>query len=128
MLKDSIAFSGFAVSNLDKAKAFYEQVLGLDVTENEMGLLELHINGGGTRILVYPKPDHTPATYTILNFTIKDIDKTVDELVARGVNFEHYDMEHIKTDTKGICRNEDGPLIAWFTDPSGNILSVLQER
>lgn len=128
MLKDSKAFSGFAVADLEKAKVFYAEVLGLDVTENKMGLLELHINGGGTRILVYPKPDHTPATYTVLNFTIEDIDKTVDELTARGVKFEHYDMEYIKTDAKGICRGEEGPLIAWFTDPSGNILSVLQDR
>ncbi|WP_327590929.1 VOC family protein [Nonomuraea sp. NBC_00507] len=115
------AFSGFSVNDIAAAKKFYGETLGLRVSE-EHGLLTLHI-AGGTDILVYPKDNHTPATFTILNFPVEDIDKAVDELVARGVRFERY--PHFKTDEKGILR-EEGPPIAWFTDPAGNILSVLQ--
>jgi predicted enzyme related to lactoylglutathione lyase len=126
MLKDSAAFSGFSVDDVSKAKQFYGATLGLEVSENaEMGgLLELHL-AGGTTVLVYPKPDHKAATFTILNFPVDDIDKAVDELAGRGVNFEHYEGK-LKTDPKGIFRGE-GPKIAWFRDPAGNILSVLEE-
>ncbi|MDP4500442.1 VOC family protein [Nonomuraea turcica] len=115
------AFSGFSVNDIAAAKKFYGETLGLRVSE-EHGLLTLHI-AGGTDILVYPKDNHTPATFTILNFPVEDIDKAVDGLVARGVRFERY--PNFKTDEKGILR-EEGPPIAWFTDPAGNILSVLQ--
>jgi catechol 2,3-dioxygenase-like lactoylglutathione lyase family enzyme len=127
MVKDSKAFSGFSVDDIPKAKAFYGETLGLKVTE-ENGMLTLHLTGGGT-VLIYPKGEgHTPATFTILNFPIDDIDKTVDELTTLGVTFEHYDGE-MKTDEKGILRgiaSGNGPDIAWFKDPAGNILSVLQ--
>jgi catechol 2,3-dioxygenase-like lactoylglutathione lyase family enzyme len=116
------AFSGFAVDDIPAARKFYEETLGLKVTE-EHGMLTLHI-AGDRPILVYPKPDHTPATYTILNFPVDDIDKAVDELTGRGVRFERYDQ--VPADEKGIFRG-GGPLIAWFTDPAGNVLSVLQQ-
>jgi predicted enzyme related to lactoylglutathione lyase len=126
MLRDSAAFSGFSVDDVSKAKQFYGATLGLEVSENpEMGgLLELHL-AGGTSVMVYPKPDHKPATFTILNFPVDDIEREVDELSQRGIHFEHYEGE-LKTDEKGIHRGE-GPKIAWFKDPSGNILSVLEE-
>ncbi len=124
MLKNSNAFSGFSVDDLDKAKEFYGKILGLDVTENKMGLLELHLSNGN-KILIYPKPHHVPATFTILNFPVKKIDATVDELINTGIVFEQYDGE-LKTDEKGIFRG-GGPLIAWFKDPAGNILSVIEE-
>jgi catechol 2,3-dioxygenase-like lactoylglutathione lyase family enzyme len=125
MFKHSKAFSGFSVVDLEKAKAFYSEILGLEVVDNPMGLLELHI-AGGTPILVYPKPNHVPATFTILNFPVDDIEKTVDELAKRGVHFEQYEGE-INTDEKGISRN-GGPLIAWFKDPAGNIMSVIEDK
>ena len=125
MLKDSPGFAGFAVPDLEKAKEFYGTTLGLDVSENEMGILELKL-GGGTRVICYPKPDHEPAVFTILNFPVADIEKTVDELTAAGVQFEQYDGE-ISTDEKGIMRGQ-GPSIAWFKDPAGNILSVLEQN
>ena len=120
------AFSGFSVNDLAAAREFYSGTLGLEVTENEeMKTLMLHL-ASGARVLVYPKgPAHTPGTYTVLNFPVDDIDKAVDELVSRGVRFERY--EGFKIDSKGIARG-GGPLIAWFTDPAGNILSVLQDR
>ena len=117
------AFSGFAVNDIPAAKRFYQEVLGLAVEENPAGLT-LRI-AGDRPILVYPKPDHTPATYTILNFPVDDVEKAVDELVARGVRFERY--EGFEQDEKGIHRGQ-GPLIAWFTDPAGNVLSVIQEQ
>ena len=120
------AFSGFSVDNLQKAKAFYSNVLGLRVTESPMGLLELLIEGGN-KIIVYPKPNHVAATFTILNFPVENIDEAVDQLNQKGIFFEQYE-EPIKTDEKGICRNPHGPFIAWFKDPSGNILSVIQEN
>ena len=123
MLADSPAFSGFAVNDLDAARAFYTDVLGLRTELGAGGLLTLHL-GGGTNVLVYPKPDHTPAGFTVLNFPVPDIEKAVDELSARGVRFEHY--EHPPTDERGIMR-AGGPLIAWFTDPAGNVFSVLQQ-
>jgi catechol 2,3-dioxygenase-like lactoylglutathione lyase family enzyme len=123
MFKDTHAFSGFAVNDIARAREFYASTLGLHVTD-EGGMLQLHI-AGGAPILVYPKPDHAPATYTILNFPVPDVEKAVDELTAAGVHFEHYDKPDLKTDAKGIMRG-NGPTIAWFTDPAGNILSVLE--
>lgn len=122
MLGSVKAFSGFSVDDIEAARAFYEGTLGLTVSV-ENGLLTLHITGGRD-ILVYPKDDHTPATYTVLNFPVDDIGKVVDELAARGVRFERY--PHLEADERGIFRG-GGPLIAWFADPAGNILSVLQE-
>ena len=121
MLEHSNAFSGFSVDDLAAARRFYGETLGLRVTE-ENGLLTLH-TAGDRDTVVYPKDDHTPATYTILNFPVEDVDKTVDELTARGVRFERY--EGIDQDEKGVFRTQ-GPPIAWFKDPAGNILSVLQ--
>lgn len=123
MLKDTKAFSGFSVNDLQKAKEFYGQTLGLDVTEAN-GLLQLQI-AGGTTILIYPKENHTPATFTILNFPVDNIEQAVDELTRRGVHFEHYNEGELVTDAKGISR-DGGPSIAWFKDPAGNILSVLE--
>lgn len=122
MFADTKAFSGFAVDDLQRAKQFYGETLGLRVSE-ENGLLNLHL-AGERHTLVYSKPDHTPATYTILNFPVEDIDQAVDELSARGVEFLRY--EGFEQDAKGISRSEGGPPIAWFTDPAGNVLSVLQ--
>ena len=117
------AFSGFSVDDIAAAKRFYGETLGLRVSEQN-GILTLHI-AGDRDILVYPKADHAPASYTILNFPVDDIDEAVDELARRGVRFQRYD--DIATDDKGVFRG-GGPLIAWFTDPAGNVLSVLQER
>ena len=125
MLKESKAFSGFSVNDIQKAKEFYGQTLGLEVTESDDGLT-LHL-GGGTNVIVYPKPNHSPATFTILNFPVDDVDQAVNELTSRGVRFEIYNEPEIKTDEKGIHRN-GGPVIAWFKDPAGNILSVLHEK
>ena len=119
MFKDTKAFSGFAVDDIPRAKAFYGETLGLEVTE-EFGMLQLQI-AGDRPTLVYPKDDHAPATFTILNFPVDDIDAAVEELNARGVTFERSEY----TDEKGVMR-EHGPLIAWFKDPAGNVLSVLQ--
>jgi len=123
MFKHTKAFSGFSVNDLEKAKHFYGEILGLEVSEN-MGL-ELHIEGDNN-ILIYPKPNHTPATFTILNFPVADIEKAVKELKEKGITFESYEGP-IKTDEDGIFRG-GGPLIAWFTDPAGNILSVLEQK
>jgi catechol 2,3-dioxygenase-like lactoylglutathione lyase family enzyme len=123
MFKDTKAFSGFSVNNVQKAKEFYSQTLGLDVSEAH-GLLELHI-AGGTKILMYPKENHTPATFTILNFPVDNIEQAVDELVSRGVHFESYNEGDLVTDERGIFRG-GGPKIAWFKDPAGNLLSVLE--
>ncbi len=124
MLASSKAFSGFAVDDLPKAREFYEGTLGLKVSE-EMGLLVLHL-AGDRNTLIYPKPDFTPATYTILNFPVANVEETVDQLASRGVRFERYDG--FEQDEKGIARGQDGPTIAWFTDPAGNILAVLEEE
>lgn len=126
MLQNSNAFSGFSVDDLSKAKSFYQGILGLDVVEDEMGFLSLHFSGGGN-VIIYPKPNHKPATFTVLNFPVNDIDQTVDGLTAKGIKFEQYSGP-IQTDEKGICRESGGPLIAWFKDPAGNILSVLEEE
>ncbi len=123
MFANTKAFSGFSVDDIGAAKRFYGETLGLDVSE-EQGMLTLHI-AGDRDILVYPKRDHTPASFTILNFPVSDIEAAVDELVARGVEFQRYEGTPAETDDKGIFR-AGGPLIAWFTDPAGNVLSVLQ--
>ena len=123
MLKETEAFSGFSVNDIPAARDFYGDTLGLDVSEED-GMLSLSI-AGSRNIIVYPKDDHTPATFTILNFPVGNIDEAVDELTKRGVQFERYDEGDLKTDEKGIFRGE-GPNIAWFRDPAGNILSVLE--
>lgn len=124
MFENTKAFSGFAVNDLPEAKRFYGETLGLRISQDN-GMLTLHI-AGDRDVLVYPKADHVPATFTILNFPVDDIEAAVDALVARGVHFEHYVGTDIETDPKGILRR-GGPYIAWFTDPAGNVLSVLQQ-
>lgn len=124
MFKQSKAFSSYSADSLLKVKKFYSDILGMEVTERE-GFLELQI-AGGHRVLIYPKPNHVPATFTVLNFPVPDLEKAVDELTRRGVRFERYEGE-IETDEKGISR-DGGMAIAWFQDPAGNILSVLQEK
>ena len=128
MLKDSKAFSGFSVDDIDAAKTFYKEVLGLQVETNEDmgGMLTIRINGNSNNILVYPKPNHQPATYTILNFPVNDVEATVKELTARGVKFEIYDSEYLKTDEHGISKGNGGPTIAWFKDPAGNFISLIE--
>jgi len=124
VLTDSPAFSGFSVNDLETARRFYEETLGLRTSDAGMdGLMQLHL-GGDTNVLVYAKADHTPATYTVLNFPVPDVEKAVDDLTARGVQFQHY--ADLGTDEKGIAR-DGGPQIAWFTDPAGNVFSVLQQ-
>jgi catechol 2,3-dioxygenase-like lactoylglutathione lyase family enzyme len=125
MLQESKAFSGFAVPDVEKAKEFYGKTLGLKVS-GDRGMLTLHL-AGGNNVLIYPKPNHVPATFTILNFPVNDVDQAVDKLSKRGVQFEHYDKPDLKTDKKGIMRG-NGPTIAWFKDPAGNILSVLESE
>jgi catechol 2,3-dioxygenase-like lactoylglutathione lyase family enzyme len=118
------AFSGFSVDDIEAARTFYAETLGVRVIQ-ENGMLFLNV-AGGRDILIYPKPNHVPASYTVLNFPVTDVERAVDELIARGVEFEHYEGTPIETDAKGIHRG-GGPLIAWFTDPAGNVLSVIQE-
>ena len=124
MLRDSKAFGGFSVSDIPTAKKFYGETLGLEVSESN-GLLRLRLAGGAS-VLIYPKPNHTAATFTILNFPVHNVDEAVDELTKRGVRFEIYNQPDLKTDERGIFR-KGGPTIAWFKDPAGNILSVLEE-
>ena len=124
MFRETKAFSGFSVDNLAKAKQFYGEILGIDVSEvEEMPVLNLHISGSNV-ILIYEKPNHEPASYTVLNFPVSDIEAAVKELKTRGVAFESYDYPGLKTDEDNISRG-GGPLIAWFKDPAGNILSVI---
>lgn len=127
MFKNSKAFSSFSVNDLQKAKEFYGKTLGLQVEDNPMGVIELHIEGSNN-IMIYPKPNHEPATFTVLNFPVDDVEKTVDELTAKNVVFEKYDYPDLKTNDKGISTDSRGPKIAWFKDPSGNILSVLEQK
>jgi catechol 2,3-dioxygenase-like lactoylglutathione lyase family enzyme len=124
MLKESKAFSGFSVNDIQKAKDFYGRTLGLQVSESH-GLLTLQL-AGGNKVLIYPKVNHAPATFTVLNFPVENVDESVDELAKRGVRLEIYDESDIKTDEKGIMRGK-GPTIAWFKDPAGNVLSVIEE-
>jgi predicted enzyme related to lactoylglutathione lyase len=122
MFQKSNAFSSFSVNDIAAAKQFYDGMLGLDVTEME-GMLQLRLGSGGL-VQIYPKPNHVPASFTVLNFPVDDVEHAVDELTAQGVPFEHYEGE-LGTDAKGIFRGQ-GPVIAWFKDPAGNILSVLE--
>ena len=121
MLRDSHAFSGFSANDIPKARQFYSETLGLEVTE-ENDMLTLHLRGGG-RVLIYPKENHEPASFTVLNFPVDDVDAAVDQLTAAGVSFERY--EGFNQDKRGIMRDQ-GPPIAWFKDPAGNVLAVLQ--
>lgn len=129
MLKDSHAFSGFSVKDLDRAKRFYGDTLGLEVSQDEMGLILKLANG--TPVFVYPKDNHEPATFTILNFPVDDIDKAVDKLSAKGIKFEEISFDNgAKTDERGVLRGKaakQGPDIAWFKDPDGNFLSILED-
>ncbi|CAM2973934.1 VOC family protein [Williamsia muralis] len=125
MLDINNAFSGFAVKDIEAARSFYSETLGLEVEDGPMGLLNLHLTGS-TNVLVYPKPDHEPAVFTILNFEVPDIDAAVTALTERGVEFDRYD--DFDQDERGIfrgSRNDQGPDIAWFRDPSGNVLSII---
>ncbi len=126
MFKNTKAFSSFSVNDLQKAKEFYGQTLGINVKDDPMGIIELQIQG--TNVMVYPKPNHEPATFTVLNFIVDDVEKAVDELTAKNVVFEKYDYPELKTDAKGISTDSRGPKIAWFKDPAGNILSVLEQK
>lgn len=128
MLNSTKIFSSFSVDNIDKAMEFYRNVLGLDVTKETMGNLAIHLKDSYSSIIVYPKSNHTPASFTVLNFPVDDVEKSVDELTKKGVKFEHYNTEDIKTNEKGIMRAKGGPVIAWFTDPAGNIMSVLGDK
>jgi catechol 2,3-dioxygenase-like lactoylglutathione lyase family enzyme len=127
ILKNAPLFASFAVKDLDLARQFYGQTLGLDVRDDkEMGILEIH-SPDKSHVMVYPKPDHQPAVFTVLNLQVRDIDEAVDALTSAGVKFERYDTADMKTDAKGVVRGDKGgPSIAWFRDPSGNILSVLE--
>ncbi len=126
MFKKNKTFASFSVDDIAKAKAFYGKTLGLELADS-MGGLDVHL-GGGSRLFIYPKPNHVPATFTVLNFLVENIDQTVDELAKEGVQFEKYDEEQMKTDEKGIARGGPGPSIAWFKDPAGNFLSVIEEK
>ena len=121
MLKDKPAFSGFSTNDIEAAKRFYGETLGVDVSDDH-GMLNLKL-AGGQRVLIYPKDNHEPATFTVLNFEVSDIDTAVDDLAAKGVAFEHY--EGAGQDAKGIARQYPPP-IAWFKDPAGNVLAVIQ--
>ena len=125
MLDHSPAFSSFSVNDIPTAKEFYSHVLGLEVQEDRMGTLALKPSGGAT-VMIYPKPNHVPATFTVLNFPVKSVEETVRKLKGRGVRFEVYDDGDLKTDAQGIARGNGGPTIAWFRDPAGNFLSVLE--
>jgi len=127
MLQNSKAFSSFAVNDIQKAKDFYGKTLGLTVKDNPMGVLEIQISGS-SNLLVYPKPNHEPATFTVLNFPLDNIEDAVNTLIEKGVAFEQYDEQYLKTDAKGISRDNGGPSIAWFKDPAGNILSVIETK
>lgn len=126
VLTDAKAFPSFSVDDIAKARAFYHDTLGLEVADRPEGL-ELEV-GGGNKVFIYPKPDHKPATFTVLNFPVDDVDSAVHRLTATGVRFETYDVPGLRTDARGIARDDNGPAIAWFKDPAGNILSVLQPR
>ena len=126
MVQLTKAFSGYSVDDLERAKKFYNETLGIKVVDDPMALIELQFEGGNN-VILYPKPNHTPATFTVLNFPVNDIDETVDELTSKGVLFEQYEGD-IQTDEKGICRGDERLHIAWFKDPAGNILSVLEEK
>jgi predicted enzyme related to lactoylglutathione lyase len=119
------SFSSFSVNDLQQAKEFYGQKLGLDVAETEEGL---ELKADHNTVFIYPKPNHTPASFTVLNFAVADIEAAVDKLNALGIKLEHYDLPDLKTNERGIARGPKGPTIAWFKDPAGNILSVLEQK
>jgi catechol 2,3-dioxygenase-like lactoylglutathione lyase family enzyme len=123
IFKEAESFSSFSVDDLNKAKDFYSQTLGLDVKQTPEGL---ELRTGDNTIFLYPKPNHTPASFTVLNFQVDDIEEAIDELESMGVSLEHYNLPDIKTDERGIARGGPGPTIAWFKDPAGNILSVIE--
>ena len=132
MLRDATAFSSFTVDDVPRAKEFYGTTLGLEVTDAALGVegadvpagLDIHL-GAGTRVGIYPKPDHQPATFTVLSFPVDDVDKAVDRLVEAGVTMQRYDG--FGQDDRGVARGDVGPAIAWFTDPAGNVLAVLEQ-
>ena len=126
MFEKKAAFGSFSVNDIEKARTFYSDTLGLKVRQNQEGL-ELDLPGG-SRFMVYEKQDHEPATYTVLNFAVPDVEEAVNDLSGRGVRFEVYDQGDLKTDERGIHRGEPGPNIAWFKDPAGNYMSVLEQR
>lgn len=126
MFKTTKAFSSFSSNDIPAAKRFYGETLGLETSEPMDGLLSLKLGNG--EVMIYPKDNHTPATFTVLNFPVDDIEAAVAKLKERGVRFEHYDKPDLKTDADGISRDNGGPVIAWFKDPAGNILSVLEEE
>ena len=123
MFRNTKTFSSFSVNDIPAAKRFYGETLGLEVSDDD-GSLRLRL-AGGREVMVYPKPNHTPATFTLLNFAVDDVERAVDDLTKRGVRFQRY--EGFDQDAKGISRDARGPTIAWFTDPAGNVLSVLKE-
>ena len=124
MFRDANTFSSFSIDDVDAAQAFYGDTLGLDVEKTDMGFLELKLRDG-SHVNVYTKPNHQPATFTVLNFIVPSIDDAVDELNRKGVTMEQYDFGPVKTDARGIARDE-GPPIAWFKDPAGNVVSVIE--
>jgi predicted enzyme related to lactoylglutathione lyase len=126
MIQRKHIFSSFSAEDTDEAYFFYKNVLGLEVEKGEMSVLTIRINEG-MKVIIYPKQDHVPATFTVLNIPVTDMEDAVDELMKKGVSFLQYDMAYIKTDSKGIARSEHGPVMAWFTDPSKNILGLIQE-
>ena len=125
IFQEARSFSSFSVNDLKKAKEFYGDKLGLDVAETEEGL---ELNAGDNAVFIYPKSNHTPASFTVLNFPVEDIEAAIDELDALGISLEHYNLPDMKTDERGIARGPKGPTIAWFKDPAGNILSVVQPK
>jgi catechol 2,3-dioxygenase-like lactoylglutathione lyase family enzyme len=125
IFQEARSFSSFSVNDLKKAKEFYGDKLGLDVAETKEGL---ELNAGDNAVFIYPKPNHIPASFTVLNFPVEDIEAAVDELEALGITLEHYNLPDIKTDERGIASGPKGPTIAWFKDPAGNILSVVQPK
>ncbi len=122
--KNTKAFSSFSVKDLDEAKRFYDQMLGLPVSESDEGLILQ--TKGGIEVFIYPKPDHTPATFTVLNFVVDDVDRAVDELNKMGIRFQIYNKGELKTDDRGVFQGK--PKIAWFKDPAGNFLSILENN
>ncbi|WP_443946346.1 VOC family protein [Pedobacter sp. AW1-32] len=127
MLNESKVFSSYSVDDIRQAKDFYGRILGLNVQDDPMGILQIHF-ANGVILMIYPKPDHIAATFTVFNFHVENIENTVNELITKGIKFEQYNSEYIKTDEKGISRGDQGPNIAWFKDPAGNILSVLESK
>jgi len=125
MFRGNRAFSSYSVDDLDAAHDFYTDKLGLTAEKSQMGTLEVKLDGG-QGLMLYPKPNHEPATFTVLNFIVPDIEKAVDDLTAAGIEMEQYDIPDINQDAKGIARDANGPAIAWFKDPAGNIIAVLE--